>query len=255
MTKLSTSDLLSLEQYARERHAYREQVMAHKKPRQIAIGPNARLYFEDETTIRYQIQEMLRIEKIFEPEGIQEELDTYNPLIPDGSNLKATFMLEYEDIEERQKMLAKLIGVERKVWIRVGEYAPIYPICDEDLSRDTEDKTSRRQRCLHHADGRHVCARTPCRSLPCIYVLHQLHEHSTKIHKQTTCMSALWFAGEAPDNQPARSACAADHGRRNRRFRLPWSAAHAAPAGCRAPRRRRTTACARGHAGTRSNCL
>lgn len=142
MAKLSTTDLLSLEQYSRERSAYRQQVMAHKKPRQIAIGPNARLYFEDETTIRYQIQEMLRIEKIFEPEGIQEELDTYNPLIPDGSNLKATFMLEYEDVEERQKMLAKLIGVERKVWIRVGEYAPIYPICDEDLSRDTEDKTS-----------------------------------------------------------------------------------------------------------------
>lgn len=142
MTKLSTTDLLSLEQYARERHAYREQVMAHKKPRQIAISPNARLYFEDETTIRYQIQEMLRIEKIFEAEGIQEELDTYNPLIPDGSNLKATFMLEYAEVEERQMMLAKLIGVELKVWIRVGEYAPIYPICDEDLSRDTEDKTS-----------------------------------------------------------------------------------------------------------------
>ncbi len=142
MTKLTHSDLWSLEHYARERNNYRQQVMAHKKPRQIAIGPHARLYFEDEMTIRYQIQEMLRIERIFEPEGIQDELDAYNPLIPDGSNLKATFMLEYENADERKAMLTKLVGIEKQVWIRVGEYPVISPICDEDLERDTEEKTS-----------------------------------------------------------------------------------------------------------------
>lgn len=142
MSKLTRADLYSLEQYAEKRAEFRARVMAHKKNRQIAIGPNATLYFEDRLTMQYQIQEMLRIEKIFEAAGIEEELAAYNPLIPDGDNWKATFMMEYSDPEERKQQLAKLVGVEDKVWIKVGDSAPVNPIADEDLERDTEEKTS-----------------------------------------------------------------------------------------------------------------
>jgi hypothetical protein len=116
--------------------------MAHKKNRQLPIGPNATLYFEDVLTMHYQIQEMLRAERIFESAGIQEELDAYNPLIPDGSNWKATFMMEYPDEAERRDQLKKLIGIERHVWAQVGDLARISPIADEDLERETEEKTS-----------------------------------------------------------------------------------------------------------------
>ena len=142
MNKLNRGDLWSLEEYAEQRPGFRQKVMAHKQHRQVALNQHARLYFEDATTIRYQIQEMLRIEKVFEPAGIQEELDAYNPLIPDGSNWKATFMLEYVDEVERRQRLTELLGVEHKVWMRVDGYDKVYAIADEDLPRDDGEKTS-----------------------------------------------------------------------------------------------------------------
>lgn len=140
--KLTRDDLWSLEQYAEKRNDFRAQVIEHKKSRQVPIGPNATLYFEDRMVMQYQVQEMLRIERIFEKEAIQEELDAYNPLIPDGSNWKATFMLEYPDVEQRKMELGKLIGIEKRVWVRVGNLEKVYPIANEDLERETEDKTS-----------------------------------------------------------------------------------------------------------------
>src|SRR5210317_141477 len=142
MHHLQASDLLSLEEYHRQRPEFRSRIMAHKKLRQVAIGPNATLYFEDRLTIQYQVQEMLRIERIFESDGIADELNAYNPLIPDGTNLKATFMLEYPDAAERKTELARLIGVETKVWMAVAGCARVYAIADEDLERATEEKTS-----------------------------------------------------------------------------------------------------------------
>jgi len=142
MDKLTRADLFSLEQYAEQRPAFRDKVMVHKKNRRVPLGPHATLYFEDRLTIQYQVQEMLRAERIFEAAGINEELDAYNPLIPDGGNWKATFMLEYHDVDERRAALEKLIGIEDKVWVRVAGHEPIYAIADEDLERDTEQKTS-----------------------------------------------------------------------------------------------------------------
>jgi len=142
MAKLTRADLMSLEEYSEKRAEFRQQMMAHKKPRKIYIGDNATLYFEDRMTMQYQIQEMLRIEKIFDAEGINEELEAYNPLIPDGSNLKATFMVEFPNEEERKVQLAKLIGIEKKTWVQVGDADKVYPISNEDLERETEEKTS-----------------------------------------------------------------------------------------------------------------
>ena len=142
MNKLTKADLFSLETYAEKRAAYRAEVMAHKKNRRVALGPNATLYFEDRITMQYQIQEVLRVEKIFEAADIEEELAAYNPLIPDGANWKATFMLEFEDETERRAALATLIGVERAIRIRVGAHDAIEPIANEDLTRETEAKTS-----------------------------------------------------------------------------------------------------------------
>ena len=142
MTVLTRADLWSLEEYAEERPNFRSQVMEHKKSRQLPLGENARLYFEDALTIKYQIQEMLRIERVFEASGIEEELEAYNPLIPDGSNWKATFMLEFADPEERAQRLAELVGIEDKVYLQVEGCDRLHPICDEDLDRATEDKTS-----------------------------------------------------------------------------------------------------------------
>ena len=139
---LRHEDLLSLERYARERPAFRARVMAHKKTRLVALGPHASLHFEDALTMQYQVQEMLRLERMFEPEPIQDELDVYNPLIPDGHNWKATFMVEYGDVDKRRRMLAKLIGIEKKVWLQVEGCDKVYPIANEDLDRETEDKTS-----------------------------------------------------------------------------------------------------------------
>ena len=142
MKYLKHDDLMSLEQYSKQRGEFRARVMDHKKHRTLHLGDHATLYFEDRLTIQYQIQEMLRVERIFEQEGIQEELDAYNPLIPDGANLKATFMIEYPDVEERKRRLADLIGIEDRVWLKVDGFDPVYAIADEDLERDTEDKTS-----------------------------------------------------------------------------------------------------------------
>ncbi len=142
MSHLSHADLYSLEEYARIRPEFRARVMEHKKHRRVPIGPNAALYFEDALTMQYQVQEMLRIERIFEPEGIQEELDVYNPLIPDGLNWKATFMIEINDVEERKASLAKMLGIDKAVWVQVAGFDKVRPIANEDLDRETEDKTS-----------------------------------------------------------------------------------------------------------------
>jgi hypothetical protein len=139
---LSRADLWSLEEYAQERSAFRQKVLAHKKNRQLALGEHARLYFEDALTIKYQIQEMLRIERVFEAEGIMEELEAYNPLIPDGHNWKATFMIEYTDPAERAVRLGELIGIEDQTWLQVEGFDKVFAIADEDLERDNADKTS-----------------------------------------------------------------------------------------------------------------
>lgn len=139
---LTHADLHTLETYARVRPEFRARVMAHKKTRQVPLGEHATLTFEDALTMQYQVQEMLRLERIFEPELIQEELDVYNPLIPDGGNWKATFMIEYEDVAERRAALARLVGVERAVWVRVAGFERIFAIADEDLARADEDKTA-----------------------------------------------------------------------------------------------------------------
>ena len=142
MQKLTREDLYSLEQYAQVRKDFRAKVIEHKKSRRLALGEHAALYFEDRLTMQYQIQEMLRIERIFEPEAIQAELDVYNPLIPDDSNWKASFMMEYPDMEERRAALARLVGVEQKVWMQVEGFERIHPIANEDLDRSHPEKTA-----------------------------------------------------------------------------------------------------------------
>jgi len=139
---IKRESLLSLEAYARERNAFRARVIEHKKRRTLRLGEHITLQFEDELTIRYQVQEMLRIERIFEDEGIQGELDAYNPLVPDGSNWKATMLIEYPDPEERKHMLARLKGIERAIWVQVQGCERLYAIADEDLERENEEKTS-----------------------------------------------------------------------------------------------------------------
>ncbi len=142
MEKLTRKDLYSLEKYAEIRPEFRTKVMAHKQNRIVRIGSDVTLHFEDRLTMLYQVQEMLRAERIFEPAEIQQELDAYNPLIPDGSNWKATMMLEYADVAERKRQLNKLIGIERKTWVRVKGFERVYPIANEDLQRETNEKTS-----------------------------------------------------------------------------------------------------------------
>jgi glycerol-3-phosphate dehydrogenase subunit C len=142
MAKLTQDRLMTLETYARTRNAFRADVMAHKKNRLVHLGDHVTLIFEDELTMQYQVQEMLRLERMFEPELIQEELDVYNPLIPDGSNWKATMMIEYPDVAERQRKLAELTGVEDRVWVQAAGHDRVYAIADEDLDRTTEEKTS-----------------------------------------------------------------------------------------------------------------
>ena len=142
MGRIERASLLSLETYARERNAFRARVLEHKKQRTVALGDHVTLIFEDELTIRYQIQEMLRIERIFEESGIRHELDTYSPLVPDGGNLKATMMIEYPDAAQRQRELARLKGVEGRVWVQVAGCERVYAIADEDLERENEHKTS-----------------------------------------------------------------------------------------------------------------
>ena len=142
MDKLTREDLLSLERYAAERPAFRERVLRHKRTRRLPIGPNATLHFEDRLTMQYQVQEILRTERIFEAAEIEAELDAYNPLIPGGSNWKATFMIEFDDEAERRAALGRMVGIEDRVWAKVGDAAPVWAVADEDLERTTEEKTS-----------------------------------------------------------------------------------------------------------------
>jgi hypothetical protein len=142
MPRIARDSLLTLEAYARQRNDFRARVLEHKKPRGVHLGEHVTLLFEDELTIRYQIQEMLRIEKIFEQAGIQDELDAYNPLVPDGRNWKATMLVEYEDVEDRKRALARLKGIEDRVWVQVEGQARVYAIGDEDLERENDQKTS-----------------------------------------------------------------------------------------------------------------
>jgi len=142
MSKLTRKDLYSLEEYTEMRDAFRKKIIAHKENRRLELGDNILLLFEDKLIMQYQVQEMLKAEKIFDAAGIEEELSAYNPLIPDGTNWKATMMIQYTDVDERQKMLAQLIGVEDLVWMQVAGHGKIYAIADEDLERDTEQKTS-----------------------------------------------------------------------------------------------------------------
>jgi hypothetical protein len=142
MNKLSVDDLLSLERYARERPAIRARVLEHKRARQLAVGPNTTWLFEDRLTIQYQVQEMLRAERIFEPEGIEEELAAYNPLIPDGHNWKVTLLIEFPNEDERRRQLSLLKGIEDRAWVQVSGHERVFAIADEDLERENEEKTS-----------------------------------------------------------------------------------------------------------------
>jgi hypothetical protein len=142
MKKVSIDDLLSNDAYQNQRNVIRKAIIDHKKNRRVQLGPNITLHFEDYMTMRYQVQELMRTEKLSEVEEIREELDVYNPLIPDGKNLKATLMIEYPDEEERRVQLSKLVGIENSIAIKIGESEPVYPIANEDLERSTEDKTS-----------------------------------------------------------------------------------------------------------------
>jgi hypothetical protein len=142
MQKLSISDLFSLERYARERVQFRAKVMEHKRARQLTVGPHTTWLFEDRLTVQYQVQEMLRAERIFEPEGIEDELASYNPLIPDGQNLKVTLLIEFPDEQERRRELSKLKGIEDRCWVQVQGHDRVFAIADEDLERENEEKTS-----------------------------------------------------------------------------------------------------------------
>jgi len=142
MNPLSPADLMSLEQYARERSAFRARVMAHKQLRQLAVGPSTTWCFEDRLTVQYQVQEMLRAERIFEPEGIAEELEAYNPLIPEGANWKVTLLIEYPDPTERARRLEQLKGIEDRCWVQAGALEPVFAIADEDLDRENDRKTA-----------------------------------------------------------------------------------------------------------------
>jgi Protein of unknown function (DUF3501) len=142
MNKLAPADLLPLERYARERPAFRARVLTHKRDRQVAVGPNVTWLFEDRLTIQYQVQEMLRAERIFEPEGIAAELESYNPLIPDGRNWKVTLLIEFPEEQQRRRELSKLRGIEDRCWIQVSGHERIFAIADEDLERENEEKTS-----------------------------------------------------------------------------------------------------------------
>ena len=143
MSKMLTrDDLLSLEEYHQQRPEIRANTMAHKKSRNLSVGPNVTMYFEDAATLKYQIQEVLRAEKVFDAEGIKDELDTYNEMMPTGTNFKATMMIEYIDVEERVAALKQLIGIDRQTWVQVDGSDKVFAISNEDLERETEDKTS-----------------------------------------------------------------------------------------------------------------
>jgi hypothetical protein len=177
MQKLVRADLMSLEQYAVERSRLRGEVMAHKRLRNVPVGPNMTWCFEDRTTIRYQILEMLRAERIFESEGIQDELDSYNPLIPDGSNWKVTLLIEFADAAERRVALERLIGVEGRCWVRVSEMERVFAIADEDMKRENEEKTSA-VHFLRFELSPSMVAAMKSGALLCVGVDHDNYRHS-----------------------------------------------------------------------------
>ena len=183
-TPLTREDLMPLETYAVERPEFRARVIDHKRHRRISVGPHLNLYFEDRLTIQYQVQEMLRIEKIFEPDGIQEELDAYNPLIPDGQNLKCTAMLEYQDVEERKRQLAMLRGLENLVWVQVDGHDKVYAIANEDLERSNEEKTSAVHFMRFELDGTMIAALRDGASLT-MGVNHDYYRHETTVSEAT----------------------------------------------------------------------
>lgn len=176
MQKLTREDLYSLERYAEIRNTFRAEIMAHKKNRRLAIGPNVTLYFEDRLIMQYQIQEMLRAEKIFEAEGINDELETYNAMIPDGSNWKATFMIEFTDEGERRAALSNMRGIEDKVWIKVDGHDAVYAIADEDLDRENDVKTSS-VHFLRFELGREMIAALKQGSILTAGILHPAYNH------------------------------------------------------------------------------
>lgn len=142
MQKLSRATLWSLEEYAQQRDAFRAEVIEHKKPRRVPLTANATMYFEDFLTLKYQVQEMLRVERLFEPAEIDEELSAYNPLIPDGRNWKGTFMFEYPEVDERRAALARMTGIEHRIWMQVAGEQRVFAVANEDLERSTDEKTS-----------------------------------------------------------------------------------------------------------------
>ena len=191
MQKLTRTDLLSLESYSQQRGDYRQRVLEHKQHRKLHLGANATLYFEDRLTIQYQIQEMLRIEKIFELDGIEEELNAYNPLIPDGQNLKATFMLEFEEPAQRQVALQQLVGIESQIWLQVEGFDKVYAIADEDLERTTSDKTSAVHFLRFELDKDMIAAlRRPAASLA-MGSDHQAYRHSLPVITESSRNSLL----------------------------------------------------------------
>lgn len=184
MQHLTRDQLMSLEQYAERRADFRQQVIDHKKHRRVGIGPHLNLYFEDRLTVQYQVQEMLRIERIFEPAAIEEELETYNPLIPDGGNLKCTAMLEYQDVEQRKAQLAQLKGIENQLWLRVEGFDPEYAIANEDLERSNEEKTSAVHFMRFELEPEMIDALHSGAELN-LGVEHDLYRHQTKVTGDT----------------------------------------------------------------------
>lgn len=181
--QLSRQDLWSLEEYATKRPEFRHQIMQHKKSRQVTLGPNATLYFEDRLTIQYQIQEMLRIEKVFEADGIAEELEAYNPLIPSGKNWKATFMIEYSDADIRAAQLEKMVGIEDLVWIQVDGYDKVWAIPDEDLERSNDNKTSS-VHFMRFELTDDMIARLKDGAQLCMGVEHSVYTHSVELEDE-----------------------------------------------------------------------
>jgi len=185
MEPLTNNDLLTLEQYARERADFRARVMAHKAHRRVPVGPNFTLYFEDRLTIQYQVQEMLRAERIFEQAGIEEELGAYNPLIPNGKNLKATAMFEFEDRAERQKQLGELVGVEHHIWAQAEGGEKVTAIANEDLERSTDEKTSAVHFLRFEFDEASIDALKNGGSLT-FGIDHERYHHQTTVGRETT---------------------------------------------------------------------
>ncbi|WP_329742531.1 DUF3501 family protein [Dyella sp. A6] len=197
MNKLVRSDLLSLEDYAQQRTDFRARVMAHKKKRTVQLGDHLTLIFEDRMTIQYQIQEMLRIERIFEPAGIQDELDAYNPLIPDGGNLKATLLIGYDDVDERKRALVRLRDIEHHMTLTVDGHEPAIAIADEDMERSNEEKTAAVHFLRFELDSGMIADWNAGAAVSLASTLPELRVQATLTPEQR-CMLAADFLGDAP---------------------------------------------------------